>query len=126
MKEFLLVCLGGGIGTGARFAVGKWAVSIGWAAFPVGTILINAVGSFLLAFIAVASMREQRVPDALVLMLTTGVMGGFTTYSTFNFETLNLIQQGRASHAVLNIIITLVVCLGAGLAGMLLGQRISA
>ncbi len=126
MKEFLLVCLGGGIGTGARYAVGKWAASIGWAAFPVGTILINAVGSFLLAFIAVASMREQRVPDVLVLMLTTGVMGGFTTYSTFNFETLNLIQQGRASHAILNIIITLVVCLGAGLAGMLLGQRIPA
>lgn len=126
MKEFLLVCLGGGVGTGARYAVGKWAVSVGWAAFPVGTILINAIGSFLLAFIAVATMREQRVPDALVLMLTTGVMGGFTTYSTFNFETLNLIQQGRASHAILNIIITLVVCLGAGLAGMLLGQRIPA
>lgn len=126
MKEFLLVCLGGGIGTGARFAAGKWASSVGLMGFPVGTILINAVGSFLLALIAVAALRGEKVPPALILMLTTGVMGGFTTYSTFNLETLTLIQQGRTAHAILNIVITVVVCLGAGVLGMLLGQRIPA
>ncbi len=126
MKEFLLVCLGGGIGTGARYAAGKWAIAMGWESFPVGTILINALGSFLLAFIAVAGLRVEKVPPALILMMTTGVMGGFTTYSTFNFETLSLIQQGRAGHAALNVAITLVVCLGAGLLGLLIGQRIPA
>ncbi|HQP95731.1 MAG TPA: CrcB family protein [Myxococcota bacterium] len=124
MKEFLLVCLGGGIGTGARYAVGKLAVAAGWSTFPIGTILINALGSLLLATIAVASLRTQRVPEAVVLMLTTGVMGGFTTYSTFNLETLHLIQQGRPGSAALNVTITIVACLGAGVAGIYLGNRL--
>lgn len=124
MKEFLLVCLGGGIGTGARYLASRALGSVGSPGLPLGTILVNAVGSFLLAFIAVSSMRHGKVPDMVVVTLTTGVMGGFTTYSTFNWETLALIQQGRWSHAAINVGITLLVCALSGFLGIFLGSRI--
>ncbi|HNU69463.1 MAG TPA: fluoride efflux transporter CrcB [Myxococcota bacterium] len=126
MKELLLVCLGGGIGTGARFLAGRALNSVAWSWLPVGTILVNIVGSFLLSFIAVFSMRHGKLPDVVVLMLTTGVMGGFTTYSTFNHETLSMIQAGRWQLAVANVGVTFLMCGGAGLLGMFLASRIPA
>ena len=92
--RFLLVCLGGAAGTGARYLFGGWAQRTLGAGFPYGTLIVNAVGSFLLVIIMHLSLETGAIsPDARVI-LGTGVMGGFTTYSTFNYETFRLIQQG--------------------------------
>ena len=125
MKELLLVCLGGGIGTGFRHLTSRLVPTSSWGGFPMGTLVVNVLGSFLLAVIAVSAMKSQKFPDIVVVMLTTGVMGGFTTYSTFNFETISLIQQGRTSTAAVNVIVTLTVCALSGLVGMLVGSKIA-
>ena len=124
IARFLLICLGGAVGTGARYAMSLWAASMIGAEFPFGTLIVNVGGSFLLAFLMhVATATELLSPD-LRLMLTTGVMGGFTTYSTFNYETIRYIQDGAWLLAVANIGVTLLACLAAGFAGLAVGRAL--
>ncbi len=118
MGRFLLVCLGGALGSGARYLVSTWAARALGPDFPRGTLIVNATGSFLLAAIMTASLSTDAVPPDLRLFLAAGIMGGFTTYSSFNYETLALLQQGSPGLAALNLGLTVLGCLGAGLAGV--------
>lgn len=118
MGRFLLVCLGGALGSGARYLVSSWAASALGPDFPRGTLIVNVAGSFLLAAIMTASLSTDAVTPDLRLFLGAGIMGGFTTYSSFNYETLALLQQGSPFLAALNLGLTVIGCLGAGLAGV--------
>jgi CrcB protein len=120
--RFLLVCLGGAIGTAARYLVSMWAPALLGSSFPFGTLIVNGLGSFLLAFIMhVGGTTEILSPD-LRVMLTTGVMGGFTTYSTFNYETTEYLREGAWMLATANILATVLICLAAGFAGLALAR----
>ena len=122
--RFLLVCLGGAAGTGARYLFGGWAQRTLGAGFPYGTLIINAVGSFLLVVIMHLSLETGAIsPDARAI-LGTGVMGGFTTYSTFNYETFRMIQQGSFAMGALYLAATVVGCLGAGALGLVLARAV--
>ena len=122
--RFLLICLGGAAGTGARYLFGGWAQRTLGVGFPYGTLIINAVGSFLLVLIMHLSLETGAIsPDARVV-LGTGVMGGFTTYSTFNYETFRFIQQGSFGLGALYLLATVVGCLGAGALGLALARAI--
>jgi len=124
MTRFLLVCLGGAIGTGARYLVSGWALETLGPAFPFGTLLVNAVGSFLLSIIMFAGIEAAAISPTTRLVLGTGVMGGFTTYSTFNYETLRYVDVGQWGTAALYVLSTLVVCFVAGVAGWMLARTI--
>ncbi|HEY8206977.1 MAG TPA: fluoride efflux transporter CrcB [Myxococcaceae bacterium] len=117
MARFLWVCLGGAIGSGARYLVGLWSLAVLGPAFPYGTLTVNAVGSFLICLVLHLALTAHLISPTLALFLTTGVMGGFTTYSTFNYETFKYAQQGAHGLALLYVGATLVVCFGAGFAG---------
>ncbi|HLK93035.1 MAG TPA: fluoride efflux transporter CrcB [Polyangia bacterium] len=122
--RLLLVCLGGAAGTGARYLFGGWAQRTLGAGFPYGTLIINAVGSFLLVIIMYFSLERGLLsPDARIV-LGTGVMGGFTTYSTFNYETFRLFQQGSFAVAGLYLAATVIGCLAAGMLGLLLARAV--
>ncbi|HEX7831582.1 MAG TPA: CrcB family protein [Thermoanaerobaculia bacterium] len=114
MMRFLLVCLGGAAGSGARYLVALGATSLFGARFPIGTLIVNVVGSFL---IGVA--MQALPPSDLRLFLTTGVIGGFTTYSAFNYETLQL----PTAMGIVNVVATFTGCLIAGLLGMWVARR---
>ena len=116
--RLFLVCLGGAIGTAARYLTALWAASQFGSAFPVGTFLVNVIGSFLIALIMQLSTATELISPDLRLMLTTGVMGGFTTYSTFNYETTNYFREGAWMIGAANIGATLAGCLIAGVAGL--------
>lgn len=120
MLPVLLVCAGGALGSGLRYLVSTWAVRALGADFPRGTFLVNATGSFVLAF--VFAVPGSRLSPELRLFLGAGVCGGYTTYSSFNTETLTLLDQGSAGLAVANLALTVVGCLVAGLAGLALGR----
>jgi len=124
MARFLLICAGGAAGTGARYLLGGWAQRALGTAFPYGTLIINALGSFLIVIIMHLSVERGVVSPDLRLVLTTGVMGGFTTYSTFNYETIRLFQDGAVGLGVLNVGATVVVCLLAGGLGVLVCRAI--
>jgi fluoride exporter len=121
--RLLLVCVGGALGSGARYLVSTWAARALGADFPRGTLIVNVAGSFLLALLmGLAGTREGISPEAR-LFLGAGVLGGFTTYSSFNYETLALLERGPA-HALANVALTLLGCLGAGLMGLLAARAL--
>src|SRR5687768_13108473 len=124
MIRFLLVCLGGALGSGARYLVSLGAAAAFGIAFPYGTLIVNLAGSFLVAFLMHVSMTGEILSPEWRLLLTTGVMGGFTTYSAFNEETLSYFRAGAWGMGTLNVAATLVGCLAAGLAGFALARLI--
>jgi CrcB protein len=119
------VFLGSGLGGAARYLLGAWVVETYGAAFPYGTLAINAIGSFLIMVIMTLSLRGVAIGPDLRLFLTSGIIGGFTTYSTFNYETLALGQRGAPLLGALNVIATVLICLVAGLLGLWVGRSMT-
>lgn len=125
MERFLVVCGAGAAGCGARYLISLWAAKRLGTAFPYGTLIVNIVGSFLIAIVLEVSTRAASFPPNLRLALTTGFLGGLTTYSSFNYETTTLMTSGSAARGLLNIGVTLIACLVSGYLGLLLGRRIA-
>jgi CrcB protein len=121
--RFALVFAGGALGSGARYLVSTWAARTLGADFPRGTLIVNATGSFILAFLF--ALPGSRLGPDLRLFLGAGIMGGYTTYSSFNTETIALLEQGSASLALANLALTVFGCLAAGLAGLALGRLLA-
>jgi len=125
MEKLIAVCLGGALGSGARYLVSGWVARAFPSAFPWGTMTVNAVGSFLLAFLMVVGLTTESLSPNWRIALTTGVMGGFTTYSTFNYETTELLREGATGLAVANIAGTIVICLIFGVLGFGAGRLLA-
>jgi CrcB protein len=122
VSRFLWICLGGAAGTGARYLLSGWAVGAFGASFPYGTLAVNVIGSFFVGLIMQVGLATPLLSPTLRLALTTGVMGGFTTYSTFNWETIRYVQDGSWELAAANVSMTLAACLAAGFAGIAAGR----
>ena len=111
----LWVALGGALGSVARYAISGVAVRWLGAAFPYATLFVNITGSFtigLLAALVAADGRPSLGADARAFLLV-GVLGGFTTFSSFSLETLNLARSGALAPAMLNVAGSVVLCLAA-------------
>ena len=122
MTRVALVFLGGGLGSVTRYLTGMWVAQIAGSGFPYGTIAINALGSFCISIVMYLGLTAGAITPDLRIFLATGIMGGFTTYSSFNYESLALFQQGAWLLGALNILVTVFVCLAAGTAGLLLSR----
>lgn len=122
MARFFLICLGGAIGTGARYLLSGWLIRVTGPGFPFDTLAVNSIGSFLLCLLMQISLPAESFPPTLRVVLATGVLGGFTTYSTFNYETLELFQNDAWLLGFANLGITVVACLAAGLVGIMVGR----
>jgi CrcB protein len=118
MQRFFLVCLGGAIGSGARYWIAIAVPLALGASFPFATLIVNVLGSFLIGAIMHAGLSVKLVSPALRLFLTTGIMGGFTTYSTFNYETIEYLRAGALRLAAFNLAATMLLCLLAGALGL--------
>src|SRR5688572_21239652 len=110
MSRLLWVCVAGALGTGARYLLAAWLLRLLGPSFPWGTLIVNALGSFLLGVVMQLGLHTDLVSPTARVVLATGLMGGFTTYSTFNYETLQYIQEGAWTMATLNIGATVVLC----------------
>jgi CrcB protein len=124
MMRFLLICLGGAVGTGARFALSTSLATLLGTQFPYGTMAVNVLGSFLIGIVVYTSTVPDLVSPTLRLVLTSGFLGGFTTYSAFNNETVIFLQNNMWGRALLNVGLTLIVCLAAGFAGVAAARRL--
>ncbi len=120
MVKLFWICLAGAIGTGVRYWVGLWADERLGRAIPYGTLLVNVVGCFLIAFVMQISLRTSAVSPALRLTLTTGFMGGLTTYSSFNYDLGQYLHSGAYATAGLYFALTMILCLAAGSLGVIL------
>lgn len=120
-----LVALGGAIGSVARYGVGSLAAQLFGAAFPYGTLVVNLTGSFLISIIMHVALAGTAISLEMRIFLTTGIMGGFTTYSSFNYETLALINQRAYGLAGLNVAATVVGCFLTGVLGLAAGRALA-
>ena len=123
MIQVLLIGLAGAIGTLVRYGVGLWAAKALGTGFPYGTLIVNIAGCFFITLGAHTALVTTLVSPTVRLTLMTGLMGGLTTYSSFDFETTNLVRQGSWWLAGVNVAVTLVLCFGAGLAGLGLAKK---
>jgi CrcB protein len=121
MARFLWICLGGAAGTGARYLLSGWLLRAAGPGFPWGTLAVNVIGSFLLGVLLQLSLATD-----LRLALSVGGMGGFTTYSSFNYEMLQYLLRDEWLTAFAYTAATLLVCLTAGALGLLCGRLLAA
>ena len=124
MERFILICLGGAIGTGLRYLTSGLAARWLGADFPYGTLIVNVVGSFLIGLIQQIGTESLLIPDTTRLFLTVGIMGGLTTYSSFSYETVRLAQIGAWGQAWINVLVTTALCLSVCFLGIAVGRLI--
>ena len=117
----LLVALGGAVGSVARWALGGWVQRAAGVQFPSGTLLVNVTGSLLIGVLARRlQLGADDVPVARLLLIT-GFCGGYTTFSTFSLDTLELLRDGQAERAFAYVTLSVLLSLGAVWAGYALG-----
>jgi fluoride exporter len=126
MLEYILVMVGGALGTGARFWVSGFVAERGGELFPLGTLVVNITGSFAVGFFA-AFMNPEGfflMPPRLRQFFMIGVCGGYTTFSSFSLQTLDLVRDGDWFKAGLNTLLSFVCCLAAVWLGRILALAI--
>lgn len=122
--NYLVVAAGGALGAIARFVVSLWATERLGATFPYGTFTVNVIGSFILGFFLTFSTERAAMPPELRAFLAVGFVGGFTTFSTFSWESTQLLLNGAVWHGALNILGSVATALVAVLAGIVLARAI--
>lgn len=122
MMSFLLVALGGAAGASARYGVSLAATHWLGAGFPWATLIVNVVGGFAIGLLmGLASAQDKTT----ILLLGTGVLGGFTTFSAFSIETLRLIERNDWTLAGVNVLASVTLSLAACAAGLALARSLS-
>jgi CrcB protein len=124
MERLIWICLAGAAGTGARYLVGLWAVQRLGTTFPHGTLIVNLAGCFAIAALVPVASALAWSPTVQAA-LTIGFLGGFTTYSSFNYETTRLVQDGALGAAALNIALNVLGGFAAGWVGLLAGRQLA-
>lgn len=122
MERLALICLGGALGTGLRYLTGGLAARWLGAEFPWGTLLVNLAGSYLIGLVQEVGTATLLLPDAARLFLAVGVLGGLTTYSSFSYETVRLLEAGAWWQALANVVVTTTLGLGLCVLGIVTGR----
>lgn len=120
LAGFAWVCLGAAVGAPGRYLVDRMVQARFGTVLPWGTLLVNVVGSLTLGVLAGVAVGHD-VPGVVALTLGTGFCGALTTYSTFGYETVRLVEDGELRSAALNVVIGLAAGLGAAAAGYAVG-----
>ena len=119
------IFVAGGAGSVTRYLVGIWSFERLGAAIPYGTVIVNLAGCFALGAVAQLASATSWTPE-MRAALTVGFLGGFTTYSSFNHETLALAMSGAVGAALLNVVVTVAGGLLAGSLGMIAARQLVA
>ena len=113
MQSLLAVGAGGFIGACLRFGLARWAERLWGGQFPVGTLTVNTLGCLALGILMALVESSDAFSDQMRLFLAVGVLGAFTTFSTFGYETLRLMRDGQAGLALANTAANVLLGLGA-------------
>jgi CrcB protein len=123
MERLFWICIAGAAGTGARYLIAIWAAQRLGSAFPYGTLIVNLAGCFVIASVMHAALTLGWAPT-LRAAIAIGFIGGFTTYSSFNYETMSLFEEGAWATAGMNVGLTLLGGLMAGWLGLMTAREI--
>ena len=122
--KWLLLFVGGGLGASLRFALATWVDQRAEVPFPWGTLAVNAIGCFAIGLLATFADEHHVLSAGARLFLVAGVLGGFTTFSTFGLETWQLIEDRAVWMAAANVLGSVVVGLAAVILGVLVAREI--
>jgi CrcB protein len=123
VPQTLAIAAGGAIGALLRFWVSNGVYALTGRGFPYGTLVVNVVGSLLMGFLYVFLLERMSSSPELRAALLIGLLGAFTTFSTFSMETLNLLEQADYMKAGLNMVISVLACVLAAWAGLIIGRQ---
>jgi len=124
MTQVLAIAAGGAIGALLRYWTSIAVHSRLGMAFPYGTLAVNILGSLLMGFLYIWLIDRMTAGPALRAFLLIGVLGSFTTFSTFSIETLNLMEAGHPGKALANILVSVIVCVVAAGLGVLAARQL--
>ena len=124
MKQVLLVFIGGGLGSAARYGLSGVVHRTMGSQFPYGTMTVNVLGCFLIGFLLSLSTDRSVISPDLRLFLALGLLGGFTTFSSFSYETIQLFRDGQNFNALVNVFSTTLICLSGTWIGSVVGKQL--
>ena len=124
MLQILAIATGGAVGAVLRFSVSNGVYRILGRDFPYGTMAVNVLGSFLMGILFILMVERLAVSAEFRSAILVGLLGAFTTFSSFSMETLSLIEGGEPTKAILNIVFSVVLCLAATWLGVGLGRQL--
>lgn len=123
-QKLLFIALGGALGSALRYLVSGWAQRLGGGTFPLGTLAVNVAGCFAIGFLNYLFLGPFLVREPYRLAIVVGVLGGFTTFSAFGWETLSMAQEGAWLQATANVLLSNVLGLLAAWAAYHLAVRL--
>lgn len=121
--SYLLVGLGGALGSAGRYAISGW-VAARYPTFPWGTFTVNVTGALIIGFFLALSQERALISPQLRVFFATGFLGGFTTFSTFSWETMALLREGALAQGLFNAAGSLAAGLIAVAVGIVLGRLV--
>jgi fluoride exporter len=124
MSQVMAIAAGGALGSVLRYGLSTWVHTLAGRGFPYGTLAVNVLGCLAMGFLFVLLVERMGESAVWRAGLLIGVLGGFTTFSTFSIETFNLIEQGAMAKAAGNMAASLVLCVGATWLGVILARQI--
>jgi CrcB protein len=124
MMNYLLIAIAGAFGAVARYGLsGLTHRMLGWG-FPYGTFVVNILGCFVMGFIMKASLTTTLIPETWRIVITIGFLGALTTFSTFSYETIKLLEDGSYALALTNIAANVILGIAATIAGAIISKLI--
>ncbi|MDH5230711.1 MAG: fluoride efflux transporter CrcB [Gammaproteobacteria bacterium] len=125
MKHIIAIAAGGALGAVLRFWSAQAVQTAVAKHFPFGTLFVNVSGSLLMGVLYVVLVERGLLNDEWRAFLTIGMLGAFTTFSTFSIETVSLLTAGEWFKAMTNMILSVVLCVGAAWCGLVLARQFS-
>ena len=124
LKTIVLIAVAGAFGAVSRYGTALGVYSIFGRGFPYGTLFVNVAGSFLMGILSIMLLDRFNMGPEWRAAILVGFLGSFTTFSTFSIETLNLLEQGDFSRALLNMVLSLSLCIMAVWFGVSIGRQL--
>lgn len=120
---YIGIVLAGGLGVLLRYLLGRATVNLGLTALPFGTLIANVIGCFLMGYLSWVVVHKWSFSKELQVIVLTGFLGGFTTFSAFSIEVLTLFEQGGGVRAALYLSVTVAMCVLMCLLGLLIAKQ---
>lgn len=108
---YMAIVIAGGVGALLRFLLGRVTVNLGWSALPFGTLIANLIGCFLIGYLSWSLIHRWQVSQETQAVILTGFLGGFTTFSAFSLEAIEMFEHGSSARAIAYITIKVVLCI---------------